>query len=99
MATKGEIAHNEQFLLLSPWFQTPSAAEAFPYFGANFWQDVEKAVQFEIIDTNGQNYKANAGIKIFGGWSRGNPQKSFSLLIKFKTKEFGIDISKPSSPV
>ena len=77
----------------------PSAAEAFPYFGANFWQDVEKAVQFEIIDTNGQNYKANAGIKIFGGWSRGNPQKSFSLFARkqYGTSEFEYPIFPKSS--
>ena len=49
-------------------------------------QDWEKPAQFEIIDTNGQNYKANAGIKIFGGWSRGNAQKSFSL---FARKKYG----------
>lgn len=64
----------------------PSASANFPYFGANFWQDWEKPAQFEIIDTNGQNYKANAGIKIFGGWSRGNAQKSFSL---FARKKYG----------
>ncbi len=64
----------------------PSASASFPYFGANFWQDWEKPAQFEIIDTNGQNYKANAGIKIFGGWSRGNAQKSFSL---FARKKYG----------
>ena len=63
-----------------------SASPSFPYFGANFWQDWEKPAQFEILETDGQSYKANAGIKIFGGWSRGNAQKSFSL---FARKKYG----------
>jgi len=76
-----------------------SAADAFPHFGANFWQDWEKPAQFEIIDIDGNNYSANAGIKIFGGWSRGNPQKSFSLFArkKYGTSEFEYPIFPKSS--
>ena len=76
-----------------------SASASFPYFGANFWQDWEKPAQFEIIDTNGQNYKANAGIKIFGGWSRGNAQKSFSLFARkqYGTSEFDYPIFPKSN--
>ena len=65
----------------------PSASPSFPHFGANFWNDWERSAQFDIIDTNGQTYKANAGIKIFGGWSRGYPQKSMSF---FARKKYGV---------
>ena len=77
----------------------PSAADAFPHFGANFWQDWEKPAQFDIIDTNGNNYSASAGIKIFGGWSRGNPQKSFSLFARkqYGTSQFDYQIFPKSS--
>ena len=62
----------------------PSASANFPYFGA-IWQDWEKPAQFEIIDTNGQNYKANAGMKIFGGWSRAT-LKNHSLYLLEKIR-------------
>ena len=51
----------------------------FPYFGANFWEDWECPIHFEILETDGSGYAANAGVKIFGGWSRGFPQKSLSI--------------------
>ena len=56
-----------------------NAEEEFPYFGANFWEDWERSVHFEILETNGTGYGANAGMKIFGGWSRGFPQKSLAI--------------------
>ena len=72
----------------------PSASPDFPHFGANFWEDWERSAQFEIFDINGNNYKANAGIKIFGGWSRGNPQKSFSVFArkKYGTSNFEVQL-------
>lgn len=56
-----------------------SAEENFPYFGANFWEDWERPAHFEILETDGTGYGANAGIKIFGGWSRGFPHKSLAI--------------------
>ncbi len=72
----------------------PGAAQDFPHFGANFWEDWERAAQFEILDVSGQTYRANAGIKIFGGWSRGNAQKSFSVFArkKYGTSNFEIQL-------
>ena len=55
----------------------------FPYFGANFWEDWERPIHFEILELDGSGYSANAGAKIFGGWSRGFPQKSLSIFVKF----------------
>ena len=57
----------------------PNAEWQFPYFGANFWEDWERPIHFEILETDGSGYGANAGVKIFGGWSRAFPQKSFSI--------------------
>lgn len=57
----------------------PNADWNFPYFGSNFWEDWERPIHFEILEINGDSYAANAGAKIFGGWSRGFPQKSLSI--------------------
>ena len=57
----------------------PNASNDFPYFGANFWEDWERPVHFEILDVNDEAYSADAGVKIFGGWSRAFPQKSLSF--------------------
>ena len=51
----------------------------FPYFGANFWEDWERPIHFEILEVNGLGYSADAGAKVFGGWSRAFPQKSISI--------------------
>ena len=64
----------------------PNASSSFPHFGANFWEDWERPIHFEIIEPNGQNYSANAGTKIYGAWSRGHPQKSLSF---FSRKKYG----------
>jgi len=56
-----------------------NASWDFPYFGANFWEDWECPIHFEILETDGSGYAANAGVKIFGGWSRGFPQKSLAF--------------------
>jgi hypothetical protein len=58
----------------------PNAQPDYPYFGANFWEDWEKPVHFELINTEGEvALSQDVGMKIFGAWSRGNDQKSFSL--------------------
>lgn len=63
----------------------PNAEPGFPHFGANFWQDWERPIHIEYFDSAGQPaFKMNAGVKIFGGWSRGNPQKSLALYARGK---------------
>ena len=52
-----------------------NASSNFPYFGANFWEDWERPIHFEILEEDLSGYSANAGVKIFGGWSRGQNQK------------------------
>ena len=57
----------------------PNASPDFPHFGANFWEDWERPIHFQILELDGSGYSANAGAKIFGGWSRGWPQKSIAI--------------------
>ncbi|HPE77368.1 MAG TPA: CotH kinase family protein [Draconibacterium sp.] len=58
-----------------------------PYFGANFWEDWEKPASIEMIGADGERvFNLNCGIKIFGAWSRANPQKSLAV---FFSNEYG----------
>lgn len=62
-------------------------AEAnFPHFGANFWEDWERPVHLTIFEDGESTFETGAGVKIFGGWSRGQDQKSLSL---FARSEYG----------
>ena len=57
--------------------------ENFPHFGANFWEDREKPVHLAFFEKNGQAaFEAHTGVKIFGGWSRGNDQRSLSFFFR-----------------
>jgi len=63
-----------------------------PYLGANFWEDWERPVHFAFYDKDSEQIEAefNAGVKIFGGWSRANNQRSFSIFARgqYGTSEF-----------
>jgi len=49
----------------------------------NWNQDWERPANIELIETDGSSgFNTGAGIKIFGGCSRGNPQKSFSVFFR-----------------
>ncbi len=55
----------------------------FPHFGANFWKDIEKPIHLSFFERDGQlGFASNAGVKIFGGWSRGLDQRSLSLFFR-----------------
>jgi len=57
-----------------------SAEPEFPYHGANFWQDWEKPIHIEMYEPDGmQAFSIDAGVKIYGGWSRGFAQKSLAI--------------------
>ncbi len=67
--------HNEGIYVMGP-----NAESNFPFFGANFWQDWEKPAQFEFFEDNEVRViDQDVSIKIFGGWTRGHPQKSISV--------------------
>ena len=68
----------------------PNASPDYPHFGANFWEDWEKPIFVEILETDNTYYSSPAGVKIFGGWSRGQAQKSLSLFARgqYSNNEF-----------
>ncbi len=54
-----------------------------PYFGANFWRNVEIPVNLDLYDpVSGHRFTQDCGLKIHGGYSRSIPQKSVRLLAK-----------------
>jgi len=55
-----------------------------PFFGANFWKDLEKPVHLTFFENGESQFSTGAGAKIFGGWSRANPQRSLSLFFRNK---------------
>ena len=73
----------------------PNASPDFPYFGANFWEDWERPVHIEFFEPNGAlGFSVDCGVKIFGGWSRGFPQKSLALYARdeYGASEFNYHI-------
>ena len=69
----------------------------FPHFGANFWENWERPIHFSLYEADGSLGLAfNGGTKIFGGWSRGHDQRSFSI---FARKQYGLgEINYPLFP-
>ena len=70
----------------------PHASPDAPYFGANFWEDWERPIHIEIFEKDGSlGFETDAGVKIFGSWSRANPQRSlaFNAGSKYGAKMFG----------
>ena len=56
-----------------------------PYLGANFWKDWEKRANIEMYETDGtQAFNQLAGIGVFGGFSKGLPQKSLYVTARSK---------------
>ena len=57
--------------------------DALPFFGANFWQDWERDIHFSFYEPSGElGIAMDAGIKIFGAWSRANNQRSLSIFAR-----------------
>jgi hypothetical protein len=63
----------------------PNASSELPYYGANFWQDWEKPVHVEFFEPDGvQGFELEAGLQIFGGWSRACAQKPLAIFARGK---------------
>jgi len=62
----------------------PNASSKYPYYGANFWSGTEVPISLEYYENGILGLELNAGMKIFGGWSRGEAQKSLSLYFREK---------------
>ena len=62
-------------------------APRFPHFGANFWEDWERPVHLELFEPDGVlGFSLDVGAKIFGGWSRAQPQRSLAF---FARRQYG----------
>jgi len=79
LATDSEHLFNEETGIYE---MGSNASPDFPHFGANFWEDWERPIHFEILENDGTGFNANAGVKIFGAWSRGYPQKSMAIFAR-----------------
>ncbi len=65
----------------------PHAGTDLPNWGANFWQDWERPVHIELFEPDGHlGLDVDAGVKIYGAWSRALPQKSLAF---YSRKEYG----------
>ncbi|MBQ6020375.1 MAG: lamin tail domain-containing protein, partial [Clostridia bacterium] len=65
------------------WAKGYGASREFPYEGANFWKDWERPVHFEYMTPDGVSQVAfDAGIKVFGQYSRAEDQKSVAILLR-----------------
>jgi hypothetical protein len=66
-----------------------NASLEFPHHGANFWEDWERPANIAMYEPDGTlAFQLEAGIKIFGNWSRGQAQKSLSIHTR---KSYGYD--------
>lgn len=60
-----------------------------PHLGANYWMEWEKKCHMEIMETTGNRVvDMDAGVKIFGNYSRAHPQKSLAI---YARKAYGTD--------
>lgn len=63
----------------------PNASSAEPHFGANFWKDTELPAHVEFFEPNGtRGFAAQAGVGIYGNWSRAADKKSLSVQFREK---------------
>lgn len=67
------------------WADGPNITNVLPYVGANYWQDWERPVNFEYMTPDGTSQvNFDAGISVFGQYSRANAQKSVEIKLKDK---------------
>lgn len=64
------------------------AEEKEPHYGANYWEDKEIPVFVELLESgvNSPAFALDAGLKIFGNYSRANDKKSVSITFR---EEYG----------
>ncbi len=71
------------------YMEGPDAQASNPHFGANYWQDKEVPAFVEFMEAGMKQpaFAENAGIKIFGNYSRANPKKSVAITFREKYGE------------
>lgn len=67
------------------WADGPGKDSEFPFVGANYWKDWERPVNFEYMTEDGVSQLSfDAGMSVFGQFSRALEQKSVSIRLKDK---------------
>lgn len=68
------------------YMEGPDAELKEPHYGANYWLDKEVPVFVELHEVGGTGpaFAKNAGLKIFGNYSRQNKKKSVSITFREK---------------
>lgn len=67
------------------WANGKGYTKEFPHVGANYWQDWERPVTFEFMTADGQSQVLfDAGISVFGQFSRALEQKSVAIKLRDK---------------
>lgn len=61
----------------------PNASSTYPYKGANYWQRWERACTVSFFGDD-LTFSENAGLRIFGGWSRAEDKKSLAVFFRAK---------------
>ncbi len=81
-------------------FGPPDYDPGVPFFGANFWEDWEREGYVEYYDADHVlQFEGGVGVRIHGGWSRANPQKSLRIQCKdeygFHSMDYPLIDDKP----
>ncbi len=67
------------------WANGKGYTKEFPHVGANYWQDWERPVTFEFMTADGRSQICfDAGISVFGQFSRTLKQKSVAIKLRDK---------------
>jgi len=74
-------------------FGLPDYEPEMPHYGANFWDDREEPVSFELFVDGKLVESSLAGAKIFGNYSRALEQKSISINCRNEYENARIDYS------
>ncbi|MDE7413893.1 MAG: CotH kinase family protein [Muribaculaceae bacterium] len=68
----------------------PGYGDEWPHKGANFWKDWTKNAYVEFFDDK-DGFSVDCGLKIFGGFSRNEPKKSFRLKFRGEYGDSEVD--------
>lgn len=80
-ADNADLYSNEKGMLAS----NISPGDVFPFKSANYWKEWTKPANIQFLDEKGvEQLDFNAGIKVFGQYSRALDQKSISINLKDK---------------
>ncbi len=74
----GLFSHGSGILVEGPGY-----TETTPHYGANYWKDWERSVHIEYITSDGnQAVEFDCGVRTFGQYARGLPQKGLALILR-----------------